>query len=352
MRHQEMERYARHIQLPGFGKEGQTKVEATRVLLIGCGGLGQPVAQYLTSAGIGTMTLVDDDQVELTNLHRQILFGEDDLGKLKVDVLERHLQRMNRHVRIQKIPNRFGVANALELVQSHDIVIDCTDNFASRALIDRICGEQEIVLFAAAIDGTEGHLSMFKGRDRSSLMDYFPNLPAEQNTPSCSVGGVLGPLCGVVGSLLASEILRFIHQGHTPLDGKWVILRDLYTYHIKAPEASNSQEKRIDTDKMKSITVEELSHWKHNQQVFTLIDVREEYEYEEDHLGGLLIPMGDIPQRWQEIPRDTPVVMQCKAGGRSAQVISYLESAHGFDNLVNLDGGILAYRSRIGAGAL
>ncbi|MFM7813742.1 MAG: HesA/MoeB/ThiF family protein, partial [Flavobacteriales bacterium] len=156
MRHQEMERYARHIQLPGFGKEGQTKVEATRVLLIGCGGLGQPVAQYLTSAGIGTMTLVDDDQVELTNLHRQILFGEDDLGKLKVDVLERHLQRMNRHVRIQKIPNRFGVANALELVQGHDIVIDCTDNFASRALIDRICGEQEIVLFAAAIDGTEG----------------------------------------------------------------------------------------------------------------------------------------------------------------------------------------------------
>ena len=347
-----MERYERHIQLPGFGKEGQSKVESTRVLLIGCGGLGQPVSQYLTSAGIGSITLVDHDHVEMTNLHRQILFGEDDIGMPKGVVLKRHLQRMNRNVVIRSIPSRFEQANASELLQDQDIVIDCTDNFASRTLINEICRVQDKVLFAGCIDGTEGHLSMFKGADQASLVDYFPHLPDEQGTPSCSTGGVLGPLCGVIGSFLAAEVLRFIHQGQTPLDGKWVILRDLQLYHMKAPKAIIKKRKTIDTIKMKSITVEELARWKREQQMFTLIDVRENYEYEEDHLGGLLIPMGEIPERWQEIPRDRPVVMQCKAGGRSAQVISYLESAQGFTNLVNLEGGILAYRARIGAGVL
>lgn len=347
-----MDRYERHIQLPGFGKEGQTKVESTRVLLIGCGGLGQPIAQYLTSAGIGSITLVDDDRVEMTNLHRQILFGEEDIGKLKVEVLERQLQRMNRSVRLSSVPYRFDLANAEGLIRDHDIVIDCTDNFASRSYIDRICREYDKVLFTGCIDGMEGHLSMFRGIDRASLLDFFPNLPEDQGTPSCSTGGVLGPLCGVVGSFLAAEVLRFIHQGQTPLDGRWVILRDLHTYHMNAPKSIHQEEITKEIIHMKSITVEELALWKRDQRLFTLIDVREEYEYAEDHLGGLLIPMGEIPNRWQEIPQDRPVVMQCKAGGRSAQVISYLESSQGFTNLVNLEGGILAYRARIGAGAL
>ena len=347
-----MERYQRHIQLPGFGMEGQARVEATDILLIGCGGLGQPVAQYLTSAGIGRLTLVDDDTAETTNLHRQILFGEGDIGQRKVEIVAHRLRSMNRAVKITAVAERFEEGNAPSLMEGHNIIVDCTDNFASRALIDRLCRLHQRVLFTAAIAGTEGHLSMLNGSDQASLMDFFPKLPQDQNTPACSTEGVLGPMCGAIGSLLAAEILRYIGQGTTQLQGRWVILRDLHIHSMLAPKSTSSPIHPKHEHTMKSITVEELVRWKSEHQPFTLIDVREEYEFEADHLGGILIPMGEIPERWNEIPRDQPVVMQCKAGGRSAQVIAYLESTHGFDNLVNLEGGILAYRARIGEGAL
>lgn len=357
----EIKYYQRQLCLKDFGPEAQERLKAARVLVIGAGGLGAPLLQYLCAAGVGTIGIVDGDKVELSNLHRQVLFSVEDVGQLKSEVAKRRLQTMNPYINIISYPYYLTRENALHLLAHYDLVADGSDNFPTRYLVNDACVIGNKPLVHAAISQYEGQLSVFNYTNKNGITgpnyrDLFPTPPPPGSVLNCEEAGVLGVLPGIIGSLQANEVIKLITGIGEVLAGKlWTM--DARTLQVHILQFKRNIDTTLPTELidyehfcvvkkeptvMKEISVAELKQWREQGEDIQIIDVREPFEYEQGNIGGLLIPLNTILERANEIDRNKKVVVHCKAGVRSANAIHALEQVHGFDNLYNLRGGILA----------
>lgn len=372
---QELERYSRHLIIPEFGMEGQRRLKESKVLVVGTGGLGAPLLQYLTAAGVGIIGLVDFDVVEDSNLQRQVLFTTADVGRPKVEAAVERLSAQNPHITFHAHNTMLTSDNALDIIKDYDIVADGTDNFPTRYLVNDACVKLGKVNVYASIFRFEGQLSVFnfKREDGSygpNFRDMFPSPPPPGLVPSCAEGGVIGVLPGILGSLQANEVIKVASGVGDPLDGRLFIL-DASSFETRTlklgksdkndirPESAGSIE-LIDYDQfcgigveeknertVKTVDVETLNRWMAIKKDFQLIDVREPYEYEISHINGHLIPKADLVKRIDEIDQNRDVVIHCRSGQRSADAIRLIEDKFGYDNLYNLDGGILEWAEKI-----
>ena len=362
---EEIRRYARHLNLPQFGKETQQKLKDSKVLVVGTGGLGAPILQYLTAAGIGTIGVVDFDVVDQSNLQRQVLFSTSDVGNPKTTTAINKLKDQNPNVDFIEHQVTLSSSNALEILEEYDVMVDGTDNFPTRYLVNDACVLLNKPYVYASIYQFEGQVSVFNYQEGPNYRDLFPTPPPPGLVPSCAEGGVLGILPGIIGSIQASEAIKVVAGIGEPLSGKLFLFDalDFTTRKLnirKDPENPISGDNRtitklIDYDEfcglkiendMQTITVEELKELKDKGEEFTLIDVREEHEYEDANLDGILIPLGSILDHLDQIPKEGNVIMQCRSGGRSGNAIKLLEQREGYTNLKNLEGGILAWKDK------
>lgn len=356
----EKDRYARHFPLPDFGKEGQEKLKASSVLIIGCGGLGNPVAQYLTAAGVGHLGILDHDEVAISNLQRQVLFKEDHLGNQKAETTKEQLSALNADIEITAIQTQVSSTNALEILKNWNLVIDCSDNFPTRYLINDACVLLDKPLIYGSIYQYEGQVSVFNFNKSANYRDLFPAPPNPSSVPNCEVGGVLGSLAGIIGSIQANEAIKIICNIGEPLIEKLFIFDSLTSQSriikYKNKLARNQITELIDYEEfcsnnskkmVKEVTVKELHAMMENKEDFQLIDVREPHEAEIATLDGELIPLSQVPKNEDKIATDKKVVVHCRSGARSGQAIQYLEKKLGLDNLYNLRGGILAWAEEI-----
>ncbi len=364
----EMARYARHLAIPEFGKAAQLKLKAARVLVIGSGGLGSPLLLYLTAAGVGNIGIVDFDVVDESNLQRQVLFTVADVGQSKAETAKKRLLALNPHVNITIFNTAFTTENAFEIAENYDIIADGTDNFPTRYLTNDVCVLKGKVNVYASIFRFEGQVSVFnylneKGERGPNYRDLFPQPPPPGMVPSCAEGGVLGVLPGIIGSLQANEVIKIITGVGEPLSGR-LFLFDAASFttrnlkirknpSIKITELIDYDQfcgiipKKEIIDMVKAISVQELKQWREEQKDFQLIDVRETYEYDICNLEGELVPLNSILNYKDKIATNKPVVVQCRSGVRSANAIKVLQNQFGFENLLNLEGGILAWAREI-----
>ncbi|HAA15688.1 MAG TPA: molybdenum cofactor biosynthesis protein MoeB [Cytophagales bacterium] len=372
---EELERYSRHLIIPEFNIDGQRKLKAAKVLVVGSGGLGSPLLLYLAAAGVGTIGIVDFDTVDKTNLQRQVLFTVDDEGKSKAQSAKARLEKLNPHIELVVHETQLTSANALEIIEQYDLVADGTDNFPTRYLVNDACVLLDKVNVYASIFRFEGQVSVFNyvsedGTRGPNYRDIFPEPPPPGLVPSCAEGGVLGVLPGIVGSLQANEVIKVITGVGEPLAGRLFLFdaASFTTRTLKLRRDPNNplngehptQTALIDYEQfcglktplpqeeiLENITVQELADWQQSGESFTLIDVREPYEYEIAHLGGILTPQKSLTEHIEKIPREGKVVLHCRSGKRSGEVIRLLKKEHGYTNLINLEGGILAYAEEI-----
>jgi adenylyltransferase/sulfurtransferase len=371
---EELARYDRHIIIPEFGLEAQKKLKAARVLVVGSGGLGSPLLLYLAAAGVGTIGIVDFDVVDDSNLQRQVLYGKEDVGKLKIEAAKSRLNSLNPHINIVLHNTRLSSENALSILKEYDVVADGTDNFPTRYLVNDAAVLLNKPNVYASIFQFEGQVTVFNYTDKEGVTgpnyrDLYPTPPPPGLVPSCAEGGVLGVLPGIVGSLQASEVIKVITGVGEPLNGRLFLFDALNfetrTFKVKRREdnplngTNPSITKLIDyeffcglkTDEkpVKEISVEQLYSWQVSGEKFQLVDVREPHEYEVSNIGAELIPLSTVAENAQRFSREVKVVIHCKAGVRSAKAIRELEEKFGFDNLYSLKGGILAYLETVQA---
>ena len=370
MNKEDLLRYSRQIIIPEFGEKGQQKLLNASVLVIGAGGLGAPILQYLTAAGIGRIGIVDFDEVSISNLQRQVLFKTNELGKSKAQTAKAKLSALNPNITFDVHEVAINSTNAMELIKPYDLVIDGSDNLATRYLVNDACYLQGKPLIYGAIFRFEGQVSVFNALEKDgnrgpNYRDLFPTPPPPEMVPSCSEGGVLGVLPGIIGSMMCNEAIKLLAGFGESLSGKLFIFDALdfssHTLNVQhSPDNPLTGEKpsitelidyeafcmgEISNEERAEITVQELQKALAVGSV-TLIDVREDYEYEIANLGGKLIPLNKVLSRKDEIPRTGEVVVMCKMGGRSQKAIELLKQ-EGFDNLKNLKGGITAWRNEI-----
>ncbi len=360
------QRYSRHLNLPDFDVETQERLMNARVLVIGAGGLGTPLLQYLVAAGVGHIGIMDPDVVELSNLQRQVLYSEGDLGTSKVDCIAKKLRAQNSMINITTYKEKIDNSNALKIIRDYDLVADGSDNFPTRYLVNDacvICGKPNVY---ASIFRYEGQVSVFNftypdGSKGPNYRDLYPQPPEPGLVPDCASGGVLGVLAGIIGSMQALEVIKLITGTGSPLVGKLLIYDALSNESciIGLPEKS-----RVVVDElinyqhfcgvngsdnlniMKEISVTELKQWRDQGKDFQLIDVREQNEIEFVNIGGDHIPLGDIMDNKEKISEEKDVVFLCRSGQRSGVAVSTL-GQQGYDNLYNLKGGINAWAKEI-----
>ena len=365
---EELNRYNRHIIMDDFGLEGQQKLKAAKVLVIGSGGLGSPSLLYLAAAGVGTIGIVDFDVVDDSNLHRQVLFGVEQVGKSKAESAKERLLSLNPYITVNVYNKQFTSDNAMELVKDYDVVADGTDNFPTRYLVNDACVFSGKPNVYASIFQFEGQVSVFNYTNKDGVKgpnyrDLYPAPPPPGLVPSCAEGGVLGVLPGIIGSLQALEVIKVITGVGEPLSGRFYIFDALtfesrtftYKHNPDNPVTGKNPTitKLIDYEQfcgmravekpVKEILPDELEQWLEDGEDIQVIDVREPFEYEEKNIGAILIPLGVVSEHADEIARDKKVVIHCKMGGRSAKAIRELEEKFGFTNLYNLKGGIERY---------
>ncbi len=357
---QEMARYARHIAIPEFNLEGQQKLKAAKVLVIGSGGLGSPVLLYLAAAGVGHIGIVDFDVVEDSNLQRQVLFTIDDIGQSKAKTAAARLKKLNPFIQITAYDTALTKENALDLVAQYDVVADGTDNFPTRYLVNDACVLTGKTNVYASIFRFEGQVSVFNQKNADGTFgpnyrDLFPQPPPPGLVPNCAEGGVLGVLPGIIGSLQASEVIKVITGVGETLSGRLFLL-DAASFITRTLKVSKNPATKIEElidyelfcgmereKPLPSIDVQELKKMMDQGEDFQLIDVRLLYEYEIANLQGERIPMDSIVAERGKIDRHKKVILHCRTGKRSAEAIRQLQKAEPFENLYNLNGGILAW---------
>ena len=369
----DLSRYSRHLILPEVGMEGQQRLKAARVLCVGTGGLGSPLALYLTAAGIGTLGLVDFDVVDASNLQRQIIHSTKDIGRKKIDSAEEKLKALNPAINIVKHETMLTSANALEIFKDYDIVADGTDNFPTRYLVNDACVLLGKPNAYGSIFRFEGQASVFATKEGPCYRCLYPEPPPPGLVPSCAEGGVLGILPGLVGVIQATEVIKLILGKGAPLIGR-LLLVDALNMRFRELKLRKNPEcpvcgtnptvtKLIDYDhfcgivpetpqekNMKNgipqLTVKEFKARRDAGEQIFLLDVREPYEYQIAQIGGTLIPQNDVPNRLAEIPRDREIVVHCRSGARSQRIAELLKQS-GYTQVVNLAGGILAWADEI-----
>ncbi len=370
----ELARYSRHVLLPGVGVEGQRRLAAAKVLVVGAGGLGSPVALYLAAAGIGTLGLADHDKVELHNLQRQILHDTAGVGRPKVESAAARLGALNPHLRLVTHPEGVTVANALALFSTYDLIVDGTDNFPTRYLNNDAAVLARRPLVYGSIFQFEGQVSVFDpARGAPCYRCLFPEPPPPGSVPNCGEAGVLGALCGTIGSLQALEALKFLLGVGEPLLGRLVVfdalalrfrtlnvrrdpacpvcgssprIHDLrpeaYTFGCAVPPAAPAPEPAapdVSPTEVDVATARDLLA----RGAAELLDVREPHEHAICRIaGGRLLPMREVPAALGSLPRDRPLLILCHHGGRSARVTQFLR-ANGLPHAINIRGGIDAW---------
>jgi adenylyltransferase/sulfurtransferase len=360
------ERYRRHLVLPEIGLEGQQALLSARVLLLGAGGLGCPLAQYLAAAGVGTLGLLDDDRVDASNLHRQVLYGTADVGRRKLDVAAERVAAMNPDVKLELHPVRLSSQNALELFASYDVIVDGTDNFPTRYLSNDAC----VLLGKPNVHGSifrfDGQASVFDARHGPCYRCLYPEPPPPGAVPSCAEGGVLGVLPGLVAMIQATETLKLLTGIGEPLYGRLLLIdalrMEFQEYRLKKdPECAICGEhptvdELIDYEGFCGVgpahapgygelSAAALAARRASGERLLLLDVREADEVARARIdGSLWIPLAELPARADELAgwRDEPVVVHCHHGGRSARACALL-AERGFRRLDNLQGGIEAW---------
>ena len=363
--HDELARYSRQINLRALGEEGQQRLKAARVLCIGAGGLGSPAALYLAAAGVGTIGIVDDDAVDVSNLHRQLLHDTADVQRRKVDSAAERLTALNPHITIETHVARLNAINAEEMITPYDIVIDGSDNLPTRYLSNDVCVWLKKPNVYGSVHQFEGQASIFAPHlGAPCYRCLFPEPPPPGVIPSCAEAGVLGVVPGIIGTIQALETIKLITGiGQTllarllHLDALTLRLRE---FNIRrdphcpvcgqAPTITEpaEYEQSCQTDAaIPEISAIELQSMLWREERITLLDVREPFEWEIARINdSILIPMGDIPDRLGELRRDNKIVVYCKSGVRSAQAIAFMHR-QGFSQLLNLRGGIDAWREQI-----
>ncbi len=370
----EIQRYARHITLPEVGWEGQEKLRNARVLVVGAGGLGSPIGLYLAAAGVGTIGLVDFDDVDLSNLQRQVMFSTDDVGRAKVDAASERLHGVNPHVRIVPHPVKLTSENALEILDGYDVVIDGTDNFPTRYLVNDACVLLDKPYVYGSIYRFEGQVAVFGGREGPCYRCLFREPPPPGLVPSCAEGGVLGVLPGIIGSLQALEALKIVLGTGTTLKGRialfdalsfrWRELRlarnascpvcgdeptitELIDYDAFCGVAEATTTETMDMEG--ELTPAQLKQRIETGEPLQLIDIREPFEWNIANLGehgARLISLGDLPDAMDDLDRDQDIVLYCRSGSRSQQALEYMRAA-GFERVSHLRGGITAWATEI-----
>lgn len=329
-------RYERQIKLPEVGLAGQQRLAGARVLIVGLGGLGCPVAQYLVAAGVGHLGLMDPDRVDLSNLHRQVLYTEADAGQPKAEVARAALQRLNAEAQLAAIPKALSVDNAVPLFRSYDLVIDGTDNFQAKYLINDAALKADKPWVYGSLYRHQGQLSVFNHQGGPTYRCLFPT--ATTRDISCEATGVLGVLPGVVGTLQATEALKLILGIGAPLSGRLKVL-DLLGQQEQTL-AFGREEAQVQRILDQPLRLEALRCELASPETFYL-DVREPHEQPQPQGGQVLcIPLGQLAQRHHEVPQDRPVHVVCQSGQRSQQAIRLLRDSHGFQNLINVPEGI------------
>ncbi len=367
----ELTRYARHLTLPQVGVLGQDKLKHSSVLIIGAGGLGSPAALYLAAAGVGRIGLVDFDEVDKTNLQRQVLYGESDVGKRKTEAAKKRLLDLNPHIEVETHDTALTSANALEIIRQYDVVADGTDNFQTRYLVNDACVLTGTPNAYGSIFRFEGQASVFATQDGPCYRCLYPEPPPPGLVPSCAEGGVLGVLPGIVGSIQAVEAIKILLGKGETLAGRLLLFDALAmefdTVRVtKDPDCpvcgeNPSVTRLIDYDQFCGVTpgarpqletehtmsVTQLKAQMENGGQVVVVDVREPGEYEVCAIDGSRnIPLQELPQRLGEVPRDRAVVLHCKSGARSARAWQILKE-NGYDEIYNLTGGILAWAREV-----
>lgn len=337
LEHEELKRYNRQIILPELGIEGQQKLKEARILMIGAGGLGCPVLQYLVAAGVGTIGIVDDDEVDVSNLHRQILYSTADIGKPKAAIAKQKLGGLNPFVNLTAYPERLTEANAARLIGLYDVIIDGSDNFPTRYLVNDTCAALNKPLVFGSIFKFEGQVSVFHYQSGPGYRDIFPLPPLKDEVPNCSEIGVIGVLPGMIGTYMASEAIKIICEIGETLSGKLLTMNALDNstaiFKIQAKGRANLSPK-ADINSEPPVAVEpvsEISLYKLMlilEQVpdeIYLIDVREDYEYEDYNIGGVNIPLYELSLRLDLIPKNKKIVFCCQTGLRSKMAIQIVK---------------------------
>jgi adenylyltransferase/sulfurtransferase len=367
---EELNRYNRHIILPQFGIEGQQKLKAAKVLVVGSGGLGSPLLLYLAAAGIGTIGIIDFDVVDEGNLQRQVLFNNNDLKKPKAIQAAEKIKALNPYIHVTVYNDKITSANAMGIIKDYDIVADGTDNFPTRYLVNDACVLSGKPYVYGSVFQFEGQLSLFNyknanGEAGPNYRDLYPTPPPPELIPDCASGGVLGVLPGIIGSMQALEVIKAITGIGENLSEKFLVFDALaatsktFTIRRTANNPLNGKNPTITSfidydafcniksnDNIKQITAEELFYLQSSGEDFQLIDVREPNEYAAYNIGGELISLKDVLENIGKINRNKKVVIHCQSGSRSAQAINLLQQ-NGFDNLYNLAGGLDQYRRSI-----
>ena len=367
---EEVLRYSRHLIMPEVGMEGQQKLKAARVLCIGTGGLGSPLALYLSAAGVGTIGLVDFDVVDFTNLQRQVIHFTSDVGRPKLESAKEKISAINPFVNVKTFNTKLTSENALQIFADFDIIVDGTDNFPTRFLVNDACVMSGKPNVYGSIFRFEGQASVFATKDGPCYRCLYPEPPPPGLVPSCAEGGVLGILPGLVGLIQATETIKLIMGSGQPLIGRLLLIDALGMKFRELKLRKNpdcvvcgtnptvtklidyeefcglrGQEKPVNTG-VPEISVEELKQRLDAKEDFVLLDVREPHEYNICNLNGILIPLNDLPRRMNELDPDKEMVIHCRSGARSARAVGFLQQA-GFTKTKNLAGGILAWADRI-----
>jgi sulfur-carrier protein adenylyltransferase/sulfurtransferase len=367
----EILRYSRHLIMPEVGMQGQLKLKQAKVLLVGTGGLGAPLGLYLAAAGVGRIGLVDFDTVDYTNLQRQVLFGTSDVGRPKIEAAASHLRNLNPEIQVDQFETRLTSENALDILKDYDIVVDGTDNFPTRYLVNDAC----VLLGKPNVYGSifrfEGQITVFGHPGGPCYRCLYPEPPPPGLVPSCAEGGVLGVLPGIVGTIQAAETLKLIIGVGEALIGR-LLLFDALSMTFRALKLRKNPQcpvcgehpvvtKLIDYAEfcgirgeeapVSNLTVPEIaprdlkSRLDRGDDLF-ILDVREPHEYQICNLQGTLIPLGELSRRVNELDSSREIVAHCRSGKRSAEAVEFLRNA-GFRKIWNLKGGILAWSDEV-----
>ncbi len=368
---EEILRYSRHLIMPEVGMEGQLKLKAAKVLLIGTGGLGAPLGLYLAAAGVGRLGLVDFDTVDFTNLQRQVMFGTSDVGRPKSVAATERLRSLNPDIQIQSYDTHLTSENALELLRDYDVIIDGTDNFPTRYLVN----DASVLLGKPNVYGSifrfDGQVSVFGAPGGPCYRCVYPEPPPPGLVPSCAEGGVLGVLPGIVGCIQAMEAIKLILGIGDPLIGRLLLFDALGMKFRELKLRKNpdcpvcgthptvtklidyvqfcgirGEEAPAQQTTVPDITPRELKARLDRGDDLYVLDVREPHEFQICNIGGHLIPLGDLPKRVSELDSSKEIVAHCRSGKRSAEAAEFLRKA-GFRKLLNLKGGILAWADEV-----
>lgn len=349
----EHSRYNKQIILPEIGVAGQEKLQKARVLVIGAGGLGCPVLQYLAAAGVGTIGIADGDTVDISNLQRQVLYTAEEIGQSKASVAERKLKALNPNVLIHTYPVFLDSANALEIINDYDIVVDGSDNFATRYLINDACVIKNKPLVSGAIYKFEGQVSVLNYQDGPTYRCIFPEPPGEGESPNCADIGVIATLPGIIGTIQANEVIKMITGVGEVLSGKLLVIdtlsMNIHTFNFKLNRANKNITSLSDLPqycevKISTVDYGQLQQMMEKEEQLQLVDVREIEEHAIGNIGGINIPLSQFESGLHLLDPSSTIVVYCASGVRSKRSAEILVK-NGFIKVVNLKGGITGIKA-------